>query len=177
MAQYKGEHMAISHYALRYESARYARTTRSLDEALGKGSTTAFLCHSHKDQGLVLGLEATLRNAGWNVYIDWQDTTMPDTPDQITAAKIQEKIRRLDYFLFLATDNSMASRWCPWEIGYADGVKSLERILIIPTTDAGKNYGNEYLSLYRQIDNDYRGELIAKYPNKSFGTSLDGLGR
>lgn len=169
--------MALSQYGLRYASTRYARATRSLDEAYRRGSTTAFLCHSHKDLDLVLGLESTLREAGWDVYIDWQDTTMPDTPDPTTAAKIQEKIRRLDYFLFLATDNSMTSRWCPWEIGYADGVKSQDRILIIPTTDAGKNYGNEYLGLYRQIDNDYRGALISKYPNQSFGTSLGELRR
>lgn len=78
---------------------------------------------------------------------------MPDRPDRITAEKIQEKIRSLEMFFFLATENSMASRWCPWEIGYADGVKDLNRVLIIPTADSrGKAYGNEYLQLYRHLD-------------------------
>lgn len=38
-----------------------------------------------------------------------------------TPATIKQKIRDLTSFLFLATPNSIASRWCPWEIGYADG--------------------------------------------------------
>ena len=53
----------------------------------------------------------------------------------------------------LATRNSTESRWCPWEIGYADAVKDYERILIVPTEDdSGNWYGNEYLQLYKKID-------------------------
>lgn len=48
---------------------------------------------------------------------------MPERPNKETAQRIQGKIREIDYFLFLATENSGASRWCPWEIGYADSQK------------------------------------------------------
>ena len=59
----------------------------------------------------------------------------------------------MDWFLFLATSNSIQSRWCPWEIGFADSVKSYEKILIIPTEDDyGNWYGNEYLQLYKKVD-------------------------
>jgi hypothetical protein len=55
--------------------------------------------------------------------------------------------------MFLATPNSMVSRWCPWEIGYADGKKTLDAIVIVPTKDdAGRFYGNEYLQLYRRLE-------------------------
>lgn len=87
------------------------------------------------------------------LYIDWQDPYMPDTPDETTANRIRAMIREADVFLFLATNDSMVSRWCPWELGFADGVKRNEQIALIATRDASGNYyGNEYLQLYRRID-------------------------
>jgi hypothetical protein len=88
-----------------------------------------------------------------NLYIDWQDASMPETPDGTTAARIRSVIRAADVFLFLATNNSMASRWCPWELGFADGVKRNEQIGIVSTRDSsGRYFGNEYMQLYRKID-------------------------
>ena len=117
------------------------------------GQPTAFLSHSHKDATLALGLQELHNNQGWDVYIDWQDQTMPERPDAETAFNIKAAIVRADWFLFLATQSSMASRWCPWEIGFADGKKAHERIAIVPTQDNhGHFYGNEYLNLYNKID-------------------------
>ncbi|MDH1341354.1 toll/interleukin-1 receptor domain-containing protein [Ectopseudomonas oleovorans] len=117
------------------------------------GQPTAFLSHSHKDATLALGLQEMLKNQGWDVYIDWQDQTMPDIPEADTAFNIKVAIVRADWFLFLATQSSMASRWCPWEIGFADGKKAYERIAVVPTADnQGHFYGNEYLNLYNKID-------------------------
>jgi hypothetical protein len=82
-----------------------------------------------------------------------REAIMPERPTRRTAERIQEKIRGCNVFLFLATSNSMSSRWCPWEIGYADGVKRVDSILVIPTQDGwGTVYGNEYLQLYRHLD-------------------------
>jgi len=117
------------------------------------GQPTAFLSHSHKDAQLALGLQELLNNQGWDVYIDWQDPTMPDKPDDETAFNIKVAIVRAEWFLFLATQHSMASRWCPWEIGFADAKKAYDRIAIVPTQDnQGHFYGNEYLNLYNKID-------------------------
>ncbi|MBL6987466.1 MAG: toll/interleukin-1 receptor domain-containing protein [Methylobacter sp.] len=136
----------------------------SVNEALAANKQTAFLCHSHKDEKLAEGLQVLLAENGWSLYIDWQDHEMPPQPNKITAFKIKNKIEQLDWFLFLATPNSSASRWCPWEIGIADTKKSHERIVIIPTTDnSGNWYGNEYLQLYNQIDFAQAGKL-AKFP-------------
>lgn len=128
---------------------------RSMQASYAKrfGQPTAFLSHSHKDSTLALGLQELLKTHGWDVYIDWQDQTMPDTPDVETALTIKAAIVRADWFLFLATQNSTASRWCPWEIGFADGKKKHDRIAIVPTQDSqGYFYGNEYLKLYNRID-------------------------
>lgn len=147
--------MAISQRNLWEAASRPSRkvVAASLDEAISKSKQTAFLCHSHKDQTLAKGLQALLVEDGWDVYIDWQDEEMPASPNKQTAANIKSKIKIVDWFLFLATQNSTVSRWCPWEIGYADAVKANEKILIVPTADdSGHWYGNEYLQLYKKIE-------------------------
>ncbi len=92
---------------------------------------------------------------------------MPETPNRETAARIKQKIVDLDYFLFLATANSMSSRWCPWEIGYADGKKQIDRILMLPTTDGNRTHGNEYLQLYRRIEMSSLDKLGVWQPGQS----------
>ncbi|MDO8177838.1 MAG: toll/interleukin-1 receptor domain-containing protein [Undibacterium sp.] len=141
------------------------------------GQTTAFLCHSHIDKLLAIGLQTLLKEAGWDVYIDWQDSEMPQSPDRVTASRIKSRIASADWFLFLATGNSTQSRWCPWEIGYADGKKGDDRIIVIPTTDSsGKHHGNEYLQLYPQITPAGVGGL-AYFPTgkTTGGTYVNGL--
>ncbi|MBD0704379.1 toll/interleukin-1 receptor domain-containing protein [Pseudomonas sp. PSB1] len=128
-----------------------ANSARSAREAKGRGQATIFLCHSHQDQSLAVGLAQLLQEAGSNVYIDWLDQAMPETPNRDTAARIKLKIIENDYFLFLATENSMRSRWCPWEIGYADGKKPTDSIIVVPVQDGYTNHGQEYLDLYRRI--------------------------
>lgn len=137
---------------------------------------TAFLSHSHHDKDAAKGLQVYLKEKGWDVYIDWEDSTMPETPNRSTAQAIQGRIKLCNWFLFLATKNSTASRWCPWEIGYADGVKSLDSIVVIPTSDrSGRFYGNEYLQLYRRIDVSNSKELRAFPPGKQTGLHVRNL--
>lgn len=127
-------------------------------KAASAGHTkSAFLCHSHKDEALVKGLIALFQEVKIDLYIDWKDNAMPDSPNMLTAIRIQSKIRTCNYFFFLASQDSMTSRWCPWEIGYADS--SNKSIYIIPTNDTLGIYGNEYLQLYRNIDIGTIGQL------------------
>jgi hypothetical protein len=130
---------------------------------------TGFLCHSHKDRELALGVQQWLMEHGMHLYIDWQDTSMPESPDATTAARIRKIIQGADVFLFLATNDSMLSRWCPWELGFADGVKRNEQIAVIATSDAsGRYYGNEYLQLYRRIDQTTAGGSLSWYQRGSY---------
>jgi hypothetical protein len=103
------------------------------------------------------------------------DGSMPSKPNRVTADKIKKRIRDLDYFLFLATSNSMDSRWCPWEIGYADPHKYPEKLLIIPTREGYSTHGSEYLELYRRIDLRRDGSLAAIDPGYTVGTELRNL--
>ncbi len=152
------------------------RIAKSLTEARRIGTKTAFLCHSHQDADYVEGLVVLLAEEGWDVYIDWQDETLPAKPNSDTAAVIRNRIAAADYFMFLATPNAVASRWCPWEIGYADGVKSNDQIFIIPTQDSsGRYFGNEYLQLYRRIDFSTMDYLASWYPGESQGVLVKSL--
>jgi len=137
---------------------------RTLGEARSQGLRSVFLCHSHLDAHLVQGVIALLANNGWRVYVDWADPLMPETPNRQTAAGIKLRIIELDYFLFLATSNSMSSRWCPWEIGYADGKKDIDRIIVLPTRDGSRTHGSEYLQLYRRMDFSAENDLAVWLP-------------
>lgn len=154
-------------YILAYSARSESRKSeRIVEEARKTGKQTAFLSHSHKDSTLAKGLQGFLQSKGWLVYIDWEDTSMPSKPNRETAQKIKDKIKRFDWFLYLATANSASSRWCPWEIGYADGVKDIDKIVIIPTRDRdGQNHGNEYLDLYRNVGVTQSGGYGLFYPN------------
>ena len=169
--------MAISYQTLRSAANTYSvEVAKSVTEAKERGRKTAFLCHSHSDRSLVEGFVKYVRQKGRNVYIDWMDTTLPPTPSRATASRIKSKIVSCDLFIFLATHNSMNSRWCPWEIGYADGVKKLETILIVPTeSDNGTYYGNEYLQLYRKLDVSSNDRFAFWEPGASHGTVATSL--
>lgn len=169
--------MPIRLRTLREAATRSVPTlAKNLTEARDQGIRTAFLCHSHKDQEYVRGIEKLLVEEGWRVYIDWQDSTMPAVPNEQTASKIKRRISSANFFLFLATPNSTNSKWCPWEIGYADGVKSLDSIFIIPTTnDQGQHFGNEYLQLYRHIDISKGGPLGTWRPLEETGVLLKSI--
>lgn len=124
----------------------------SIKAARAMGRKAVFLSHSHMDHDLAKGLKNRLKEHQVDVYIDWEDTTMPEQPNKVTAQKIKDKIVECNIFMFLVTQNSIASRWCPWEIGYADGEKPYEHILVVPTIDdRGTFHGNEYLQLYKRL--------------------------
>lgn len=143
------------------------KSDRALQDAQRLGRQTAFLSHSHKDRAMAKGVQAFLQSQGWDVYIDWEDAEMPSKPNRQTAARIKDKIVQLDWFLFLATQTSTASRWCPWEIGYADGKKNIERIIILPTSDGYSTFGNEYLDLYRHIEPSNLGDIRVYGPDRT----------
>lgn len=144
--------MALSQADLVRKAGSYRESLfESIQKAAYSGRVkSAFLCHSHKDETIVKGLIALFQENGIDLYIDWKDHTMPETPNAQSASKIQDAIKSRELFLFLATANSKASRWCPWEIGYADSSK--RKVYIIPTADGSGTYGNEYLDLYAKID-------------------------
>ena len=128
----------------------------SADHILKKSASltkhTIFLSHSHKDSDIANGLKNYLADLGLAIYIDLQDSDLSKTTDRSTALRIKNKIKELNYFFLLATNNSVKSRWVPWELGIADGYKEYDKILIIPVSDDyGRFEGNEYLEVYKRL--------------------------
>lgn len=170
--------MAIRLQSLREAAQRapQARRYKSMLEAQADSAQTAFLSHSHEDRELALGLQVRCQEEGWKIYVDWQDTAMPAIPSRETAELIKSRIRQLTWFLFLATPHSMASKWCPWEIGFADSAKPANRILIVPTSDKSDRwYGSEYLRLYSKIDDAKGGGLALFEAGAQQGTWIRSL--
>ncbi len=128
----------------------------SADRILKKSASitkyTVFLSHSHKDSDLANGLKNHLAELGLGIYIDIQDSDLSQSTDRTTAIRIKNKIKELNYFFLLATNNAVQSRWVPWELGVADGHKDFEKILVIPVEDDyGRFEGNEYLQVYKRL--------------------------
>lgn len=126
---------------------RKAAASRSLD-----GST--FLSHSSKDNDLVVGAMRVLENHGAKVYIDEIDPEMPPYTSSKTAALLKDRIRDTSRFVLLTSENSKESKWVPWELGIADGVKGTSKIAIFPASDApyDQTWASwEYLGLYDRI--------------------------
>ncbi|MEQ9279414.1 MAG: toll/interleukin-1 receptor domain-containing protein [Balneola sp.] len=118
-------------------------------------SKTIFLSHSHKDKKLATGLANLLASLNIDLYIDWQDNDLPGVTNRETAEQIKSKIKTADIVMLLATDNSMKSRWVPWEIGIADSSLGEGRIVIVPMQESNDDfYGNEYLQIYRRLEYD-----------------------
>lgn len=112
---------------------------------------TIFLSHSSKDRELVKPAIAFLRSHGITVYVDWMDEGMPDVVSGETAKRLKEKIREQRKFMVLVTENSKDSRWVPWELGFADPVKGMDQIAILPVSENGSFVQNEYLKIYPKI--------------------------
>lgn len=53
---------------------------------------------------------------------------------------------------YLTTQNIANSKWCPWELGYFDGLKN-SKCCILPVMDYATDFeGQEYLGLYPYLE-------------------------
>lgn len=147
---------------------KYSLSTASIIEAKThitkykfEAVKTIFLSHSHEDRELAEGLVNLLAGVGIKLYVDWQDSSLPRVTNRRTAEEIKKKIQDLDFFLILATNRALKSRWVPWETGVADQCKTPARMAIIPVVDnSGIFEKNEYLQLYNRLEIDYKGALL-----------------
>ena len=117
-----------------------------------------FLSHSSLDKSLVLALVHLFNEAGYSVYVDWIEDKQLDRSkvDPNTASTLRKRMQSSKGLAYIATQNTTNSRWCPWELGYFDGLKN-GRCCVLPIVDAGFK-GQEYLGLYPYLDYDIGGE-------------------
>ena len=154
---------------------QFVGKSRSIMEGLLKSAdavASVFLSHSHKDQAVIRGLEQMLAELEVRLYIDWQDSEMPQSTSPETARILKQRISQYDKFIMVATPNALASMWVPWEIGVADVLKGPDKMAIWPITDAGTWPGREYLGIYSTIEpSDAGGPAVFK-PGENRGPGL-----
>lgn len=112
-----------------------------------------FLSYRRKDKGHVVSVVRLLQSLGVNVYIDYLDDNLPDTPNSATAAILREKIKSAQRFILMATPSSGESKWIPWELGLGDGFLKYENVAILPLTDYSSTWEErEYYGIYAYIE-------------------------
>ena len=125
-----------------------SESTMHFDDA---GNYDLFISHSFRDKELISGLYHLFNKAGYKVYIDWIDDKDLDrskvTSD--TAALIKRRIWASTGTTYVSTSNSTSSKWCPWELGVADGMKG--KVCILPVMESSFK-GQEYLGLYPYLE-------------------------
>ena len=142
---------------LRKPSFRLLREQRTLLKERAKQEIIAdatFLSHSSKDEELLVGAITLLKNHGGNVYIDEADPEMPTHTSEETANTLKNRIQQAKKFVLLATENSKNSNWVPWELGFADGAKGIEKIALFPAVENQRRTlwtSSEYMGLYNKI--------------------------
>lgn len=127
----------------------------SAESASGFKQTTVFISHKHNDLEDLKGVIGYLeKECDVSVYIDSSDEKMPKITSVITAERIKNKIKTCNKFILLATNAAIASKWCNWELGFGDALKSENNdIAILPMNDneLSDYSGNEYMELYPTI--------------------------
>lgn len=118
-------------------------------------SIDAFLSHSKMDSELILGAKKAIEEYGLSVYVDWIDDPHLDRSKVCAATANQLRVRMSNarIMIYAHTENSSNSKWCPWELGFFDGIHT-GNVFIMPIVDKERYHfaDQEYLDLYPYLD-------------------------
>ena len=113
-----------------------------------------FLSHSYLDKVQVLSLVKLFNKHHFSVYVDWiEDKQLSRNNVNVqTADLLRERMKQSKCLSYLTTKNIVNSKWCPWELGYFDGLKQ-SKCCILPIMEYGNKFnGQEYLGLYSYLE-------------------------
>jgi hypothetical protein len=113
-----------------------------------------FLAHSSLDKFLFDKVFRYLERYGAKLYVDKNDMELPVTTSVKTAELLKDNIIECEKFIVLMTENTMDSKWVPWELGVADKKENFDNIaiLLMNSSSIDTDYlGNEYVGLYQSI--------------------------
>ncbi len=166
----------------RNELNRYSTTYeyRCINEASEKRVSSdlskhfdIFICHTSKDYQEIKQLKAYFKiKENKEAYVDWIDDPELDRSNinDKTATRLQLRMQNSDKLYFIISKNSSISKWMPWELGYFNGKKSKENILIYPIIDNEEEeifnfIGQEYLKLYKikDVSEDHYTVILLKH--------------
>lgn len=137
-----------------------------------KNGAYIFISHKHEEEEYVYRLCEVLKRYGFEGYVDWEDDSMPETTSGETAIKLKDRIKGSKKFILIATEAAIDSKWCNWEVGFADAHKYIDHIALLPIKKEYTNYqGEEYLQIYPSIQTESSGQnenavnYYIKYPD------------
>jgi len=129
-----------------------------------KNTFDIFLSHSYLDKNLIYAIVNMFNYMGFSVYVDWivDGELNRAQVNSKTATILRERMNDCRCLIYVSTENATNSKWCPWELGYVDGLTNGRcAILPIMENDTESFNGQEYLGLYPYIShgkNKYFGE-------------------
>lgn len=128
---------------------------KDLNESRGfslSANKVVFLSYRRKDKEYVKPIVDLLHGLKVNVYIDYLDEQLPDTPSSKTASILRERIMKSDKFIMVLTPNSKDSKWIPWELGLGDGFDGYENAIVLPVTNNTHIWAEqEYFKIYGYV--------------------------
>ncbi|OQP63357.1 hypothetical protein A3860_23700 [Niastella vici] len=111
-----------------------------------------FISHKHNEVNHVYRLQEILGRYGFTGYVDWEDDNMPPTTSGETAVQLKDRIVKARKFILIATEAAIESKWCNWEVGFADAHKYEDHLALLPIKPDQSQYkGEEYLQIYPSI--------------------------
>lgn len=132
-----------------FQKAEFINESRGINLSASK---VVFLSYRRKDKEYVKPIVDLLHSLRVNVYIDYLDEQLPDTPNSKTAALLRERIKKSDKFIMVSTPNSKDSKWIPWELGLGDGFDGYENAIILPVTNNTLIWTEqEYFEIYGYV--------------------------
>lgn len=132
-----------------------------------------FISHSFLDKSLILTLVQLFNECGYSVYVDWIDDKTLDRSNvtKETAEIVRSRVSQSKSLAYIETKNITNSKWCPWELGIADGMLNGRAAILPILSDDNKFKGQEYLGIYPYIDyektkENKKNEFWVNDPNK-----------
>ncbi len=135
------------------ESVKYKGRSESYFNSLE--NYDIFLSHSYQDKEKIFQVIQLFEETGYKVYIDWKEDAQLERSlvTEKTADLLRKRMKISKSLAYFTTSNIKGSKWCPWELGYFDGLKN-NRCCILPVLDyeSSSFKGQEYLGLYPYLD-------------------------
>ena len=119
-----------------------------------------FISYSSKDLEYVKKVASILEDQGFKVYIDDNDSVLDKTNvGENTAKRLATIMNNCKCLIYVFTQNSAESFWCPWEMGYMSSCNNF-KCAVLPIVDVNRNIEHkEYLLIYPRIEQESHGPV------------------
>lgn len=132
-----------------------------------------FISYSSKDKAHAIFVKRFLEAHNFSVYIDlYDDVLNPNNVNDKTARVLEERIRSCKAIIYIHSQNSELSVWCPWELGFGGGTN--KKISIFEIYTDKESYEQIYTDLYpcfeikKCTDGTYSSFVFDRKNNKKY---------